>query len=377
MKRTVFDKARISGHTLNNRYLLAPMTRVSADLNGIPGPEMVRYYAAFAQGGFGGIITEGIYTDTAFSKAYPNQPGLTTEAQAAGWQQITREVKRHGTAIIAQLMHAGGISQALSETRAPSAVRPLGEKLAHYGGGGGPFPIPQALSVTEIEQVIAGFEKAAAYAKQAGFDGIELHAANGYLLDQFLTPYLNLRSDHYGGSVENCLRIIAEIAERIRSTTEEGFVLGLRISEGKVNNLNYRWEEGSKKAIEILEKVKELPIDYLHVAAEHAGWMEEVRYKDGTSLTGLAKQLLDVPVIANGKLHDVELALELLDSEQADFFAIGKTALANPDFVSRIKSGQELRPFRPESLYPNPSLFTDAQHEEFQRQALLQADTCA
>lgn len=372
MERTVFDKARIGEHTLENRYLLAPMTRVSADLNGIPGQEMSAYYKAFAQGGFAGIITEGIYTDAAFSRSYPNQPGLTNDEQAVGWERITREVKQYQTVMIAQLMHAGGISQVLSNTRAPSAIRPLGEKLAHYGGGSGPFPIPGALSEAEIRQVIAGFKQAASYALQAGFDGVEIHAANGYLLDQFLTPYLNLRSDLYGGSVENRLRIISEIAESIRSTTPRGFILGLRISEGKVNNLKYRWEGGATMAREVLGNVRDLPIDYLHVAAEHAGWLEEVRYPDGNSLTGLAKKLLDVPVIANGKLEDRVLARQLLVSEQADFFAIGKAALANPDFVRRIKSGQPLRPFHPESLYPNPSLFTDEQHTQYLREALMQ-----
>lgn len=361
--KTFFDRTSLNSQEINNRFLVAPMTRVSADLQGIPTSEMLDYYTAFAEGGFGGIITEGIYTDTLYSQSYPHQPGIVTDLQIKSWQKITANVRKRGSISIAQLMHAGSISQLLPTTKAPSVIVPLGQKLPHYGGGSGAFPIPEEMTHEDIQKAIAGFVNSSANAVKAGFNGIELHGANGYLLDQFITPYLNLRTDSYGGNIENRLRIVLEIVRQIRKEVPKDFIVGLRISEGKVNNLSYRWEDGSQTAREILTEIKKVPIDYLHVAAEHHGWEGESRYEDGTSLTGLAKTMLNLPVIANGGLQDLALSQSLLDTNQADLLAIGKHALSNPDFVYKVKNQIELVPFNKKSLFPNPSLFSDEKHK--------------
>ncbi len=363
--KTFFDKTTINNKEISNRFIVAPMTRVSANLKGIPSIEMHHYYNAFAVGGFGAIITEGIYTDNLYSKAYPNQPGLVDEEQIDAWSGITTAIHKNQTLIIAQLMHAGSISQALSITKAPSKIIPLGQKLSPYGGRSGMFPVPEEMTKADIQLVIDGFINAAKNARKSGFDGIELHSANGYLLDQFLTPYLNLRTDEYGGIIENRIRIIAQITAGIKNNIPNDFIVGLRISEGKVNNLNYRWDGGSCTAKAILKEIKKMPIHYLHIAAEHYGWEEECKYPDGTSLTGLAKEILTCPVIANGKLHDLELSQELLNTQQSDLFAIGKLALANPDFVNKIINKDELVLFDSNSLFPNPSLFSDAIHKMY------------
>jgi len=357
--KTLFDEVTIGKRKLNNRFLVAPMTRVSADLYGIPTTEMEAYYTNFAKGGFGGIITEGIYTDNLHSRSYPNQPGLVNATQIEQWKKIVTSIHRHDSIAIAQLMHAGGISQHLDETRAPSAIRPLGEKMAHYGGKPGRFPMPEMMTKENIEDVKNGFINSALNALEAGFDGIELHNANGYLLDQFLTPYTNTRDDEYGGNWENRLRLVATIIKSIKRRVPESFIIGLRISEGKVNNPDYRWEEGHHAAIAILKILSKLPIDYLHVAAESTGWANECLYNNGMSLTGLAKMILNCPVIANGNLHDKDLADYLLQTKQADLFAIGKAALANPDLVNKLKRNRPLKNFDSRSLYPNPSLFAE------------------
>ncbi|WP_428657767.1 tRNA-dihydrouridine synthase [Runella sp.] len=363
--KTFFDKTQLNTQEISNRFLVAPMTRVSADLQGIPTVEMLDYYTEFAKGGFGGIITEGIYTDALYSQSYPNQPGIVNDLQIEGWQKITSNVKKHGAIIIAQLMHAGSISQMLSITKAPSVIVPLGNKLPQYGGGSGAFPIPQKMTQEDIQNVIDGFANSSVNAAEAGFNGVELHGANGYLLDQFITPYLNLRNDRYGGTIENRLRIVLEIIHKIREVVPKDFIIGLRISEGKVNNLSYRWENGSQAAKEILTEIKKVSIDYLHVAAEHYGWEAESRYDDGTSLTGLAKTILSIPVIANGGLHDLNLSQSLLDTQQADLLAIGKYALSNPDFVQKVKNQIELTPFAKKALYPNPSLFSEDKYKKY------------
>lgn len=355
--KTFFDITTINQTVINNRFFVAPMSRVSADLNGVPSPEMCSYYTSFAEGGFGAIITEGLYTDEFYSRSYPNQPGIINKQQTNAWRDITDRIHQYATVIIAQLMHSGSISQALKTTKAPSRIIPLGEGLAGYGNTGA-FPVPDEMTVEDIRMAVDGFVNAGMNAVAAGFDGIELHAANGYLLDQFITPYLNLRNDHYGGTVKNRLRIIKEIVEGIRDKVPAGFIIGLRISEGKVNNLTYRWEGGSKAARAIMEEIKVIAPDYLHIAAEHFGWQGECIYDDGTTLTGLAKEILSCPVVANGKLHDLALAQQLLNTNQADFLSIGKYALSNPDFVKKAAAGKALIPFDSKIIHPNPSLFS-------------------
>lgn len=373
--KTVFDYTRLGSIELKNRFMVAPMTRVSANLQGVPSEEMQEYYSAFAHGGFGGIITEGIYTDDLYSKSYPNQPGLVHPEHINEWQKITKKVHEYDARIFAQLMHGGSISQTLSITKAPSGIRPLGQKMPHYGGGSGPFPVAAEMTKQDIEDTITGFVEAAKNALTSGFDGVELHSANGYLLDQFITPYLNLRTDEYGGVIRNMTRVVREIVKRIKAFAPSGFIVGLRISEGKVNHLDYRWPGGSDTARAILHEIGKMPIDYLHVAAEHAGWENEVRYPDGSFLTGLAKEILDCPVIANGKLHDLDLAEKLLQSGQADLIAIGKLALANPDFVNKIRNNEKVIPFDGAMLNTNPSLFSTEKYERYAEE--YEASFCA
>lgn len=175
-----------------------------------------------------------------YSQAYALQPGLVTPEQVNGWRRVTDAVHTNGGLIIAQLMHAGALSQHLARTIAPSVVQPTGVMMSEYGGEG-PFPLPAEMTREDIRVLTDGFAQAAIYAQQAGFDGVEVHAANGYLLDQLLTPHLNLRTDEYGGAMANRFRVIGDIIRGIQREAPAGFIIGLRLSEGKVNELSYRW----------------------------------------------------------------------------------------------------------------------------------------
>jgi 2,4-dienoyl-CoA reductase-like NADH-dependent reductase (Old Yellow Enzyme family) len=173
---------------LPNRLVVAPMTRTSATPDGVPTPEMAEYYAEFAAGGFGLVLTEGTYTDQLYSQGYLNQPGLVTAEHVAGWREVTSRVHAAGGRMIAQLMHAGALSQGnpyCDSTGGPSAIQPGGEMMPDYGGIG-PWPVPDELTSEDLDAVVDGFVAAAVAAQTAGFDGVEVHAANGYLLDQFL-----------------------------------------------------------------------------------------------------------------------------------------------------------------------------------------------
>ncbi|ASZ12761.1 NADH:flavin oxidoreductase [Chitinophaga pendula] len=317
--------------TLKNRLAVAPMSRISADAAGVPGAAMLAYYQGYAAGGFGLVISEGIYTDDHFSQAYPQQPGLVNEEQVAGWQVITKAVHVEGAFIMAQLMHAGGLSQYHAVPKAPSALQPLGERLKGYGGAG-PYSVSRAMTQADIDQAVAGYAQAARYAVAAGFDGVEIHAANGYLPDQFLTAYTNEREDGYGGDVAGRFRFTAEVLAAVRAVVPAGFVVGLRLSEGKVNHLDYRWPDGAATAQAVLTAVKASAPTYVHIAAEGGNWVAETHYPDGSSYSGLAKAMLGVPVIANGGLHDMTISRRVLEEGHADLVAIGRAALKDPSW---------------------------------------------
>ncbi|GAB3903391.1 NADH:flavin oxidoreductase [Larkinella knui] len=362
-QRSFFDTSQLGHHSLQNRFVVAPMTRISATSDGIPTPEMGNYYEGFAEGGFAAILSEGVYTDAIASICNPNQPGIVTRQQVLAWQKITRQVKKYPTVFICQLMHAGALSQVLTRTLAPSAIKPLGKPSASSGGKSA-FSTPVAMTVSDIKTAIAGYVQSARNAVEAGFDGVEIHGANGYLPDQFITSYSNQRTDSYGGSIENRFRFVAEISAAIRAVVPAGFIVGLRLSEGKVNNLAYRWEEGADMAKALFGEVKKAAPDYLHIAAEGGGWQRECVYADGSSSTGIARQLLDCPVIANGGLHDLELAQSILTEGHGDLLAIGRYAIANPDFPKKVLRKEKVVPFVKEMIKPSVSLATTRKYFE-------------
>ena len=341
----LFDSYKLDDKKLDNRYVVAPMTRISAEADGRANDRMKNYYQRFAKGGFSTIISEGVYTDTTFSQGYNNQPGLATDIQADAWKPVIEAVHEEGSLMIAQLMHAGGQSQGnayTDETIAPSAIAPKGEQLGFYGGSG-PFQTPKAMDDQDFLEVKMDFVNSARRAKEAGFDGVEIHGANGYLLDQFLTDYLNKREDEYGGSVENRLRFVLEVVDEVIAEVGEDFIIGIRISQGKVADQAHKWAGGEKEAEEIFGALGKTGLDYIHVTDGDAS---APSFGEGTkTLTAAAKTYSGITVIANGQLQDQEKAENLLDSAQADLIAVGTGALANPDLPHKVRDGVELDGF--------------------------------
>lgn len=337
----------IGGLQLPNRVAVAPMSRVSTRGDGVPTRAMVEYYAAFARGAFGLIISEGTYTDHAHAQAYPDQPAIVTGEQLDAWRQVTDAVHAEGGHIFLQLMHAGALVQGnahRAQAIAPSAVAPKGRMLAGYGGPGGAYATPREASGEDLADAVQGFADSARRAQDAGFDGVEVHAANGYLLDQFITRDTNLREDEYGGRPANRARLTAEVVSAARAATDRAFPVGVRISQAKVNDDAYRWH-GADEASEILETLALAGPAFVHVAGEGGGWHEGSMLADGTSLPRLARRLCGVPVIGNGGIAAAELATELLLEGHADLVALGQAALANPDWPARLAEGREPEPF--------------------------------
>lgn len=351
----LFESSSLKDLDIPNKLVVAPMTRVSAQPDGTVGPLMQDYYEDFAKGGFGLIVTEGLYTDECYSQGYRGQPGMVTSAHAKSWEPIVEGVHAKGAFIVAQLMHAGALSQynAFSEkTAAPSALQPLGEQMPFYGGNG-PYPVPQAMSKDDIGQAIRGFAKAALQAKLAGFDGVEIHGANGYLLDQFLTDYTNERADHYGGSVSNQLRIYQEVVEAVRAEVGNDFIVGIRFSQKKVNDTEHFWSEGEAKAETAFALMRDSGVDYIHTTEPV---LDEAAFEGSASLASLAKKYSGLPVIANGGVHEPELATRMIESGQSDFIALGKVALSNPDWPKVVQNQGTLTPFDFGILSPQANL---------------------
>jgi 2,4-dienoyl-CoA reductase-like NADH-dependent reductase (Old Yellow Enzyme family) len=299
-----------------------------------------------------------------------NQPGIINDEQVQAWKKVTDSVHQADGKIFIQLMHAGALSQGnrfKKETLGPFAVQPKGEQLKIYGGEG-PFPMPKEATKDDIAEVIKGFVDAAKRAKEAGFDGVEIHGANGYILDQFLTDYMNQRTDEYGGSTENRVRLLVEVVGAVREAVGQDYTVGIRISQGKVNDHYHKWAGKEKDAEIIFGQLGSSGVDFIHVT-EYEAWQPAFPEGEGTSaldsafgdhgatLAALAKKYGKVPVIANGNLHHPDKARELIEKGEADVITIGRGALANGDWVNKVKNGEPLEEFHPEKfLSPNAKI---------------------
>ncbi len=340
----LFKPAPLGRLSVRNRLFVAPMTRVSALTTGAVGPLMQRYYERFAKGGFGLIVTEGLYTDERYSQAYKYQPGMTSQTHAQSWKPIVEGVQGEGALMIAQLMHAGALSQHSEfthTTMGPSSVQPKGAQMPFYYGTG-PYPTPESLDQDAINELVQGFANSALLAKSAGFNGVEIHGANGYLLDQFLTRHTNCRTDRYGGTLSNRLRLYREIIEAVRAAVGEEFVVGVRFSQKKVNDTEHLWQAGEEAAAEIFSQMASSGVDYLHTTEPLAS---DPAFPGSLSLAALARKYSGLPVIANGGVDQPQQASQLLESGQADFVALGKIALSNQDWPNRVMNNKKIRPF--------------------------------
>ena len=351
---TLFDSFTLGEVTLDNRVGLAPMTRVSATEDGRATAEMARYYRKFAEGGFSFLVTEGTYTDDAYSQGYLNQPGLVTEEQTESWTQVTEAVHDAGAPIFAQLMHSGAQTQGNPHTDGatlgPSEIAPKGEKAEAYGGSGA-FDTPTAATEDDLETATEGFVQSAENAVEAGFDGVEIHGANGYLLNQFLSTYFNERDDEYGGTPENRVRFPREVVEAVDEATPDEFVVGLRLSQTAVTDDEYAWPEGEDAAAVFAEELSAAGADYLHVTEPDA---TAPTFESGLTLAGAAAEYAveGTAIIDNGGLGDPDAARQKL-ANGADLLTLGTSALANPDWPQRVRDQAERAEFDPvEFLVP-------------------------
>lgn len=350
---SLFAPIVMNGRVVKNRLSVAPMTRITATEDGRATETMSRYYERFARGGFGTVTTEGIYTDRAFAQGYAHQPGMTDEAQANAWKPVVRGIKAHGAFAIAQMMHAGALSQGnrfRDGTVGASAIQPKGTQMTFYHGKDR-YALPAAITEERIADAIAGFAGSAGRAIEvAGFDAVEIHGANGYLLDQFLTDYTNSRSDRWGGATGNRVQLILETFKAVRAKVGTKVPVGVRISQGKVNDHRHKWAGAERDAEIVFGSLAEAGADFIHVT-EYEAWAPAF-VEGGPSLMHLAKRYAPTATIfANGSLHNIEQAVAAL-KDGADVITIGRGALANPDLPRRLSERDALNDFDPMILGP-------------------------
>ncbi len=322
-----------------NRILMAPISRTRATDDGVPTRLMAEYYAQRASAGL--IITEGAFP-SARGQAYPNQPGLETAAHQAGWERVAEAVHAAGGRIVMQLMHSGRISHPaiLGGERpvAPSAIKPPGG--VHTATGNRPFVVPHELTFDEIHDVIADFVAAARRARAAGADGVEIDAANGYLLSQFLSHDANYRRDAYGGSAQDRARLPSEVIREVANAIGPGRV-GLRISPGNPENDIH--EPDLEAHLILAKNARELGLAYLHVRVAPESpifsWLRR-RWPDRLLLNR-----------AFQTTTTREQAVDVVTDGTADAVTIGRAYIANPDLVRRWTDGAELNVPRMEFLY--------------------------
>lgn len=334
---TLFDPIRIGDLDLPNRIFMSPLTRLRGTVDHIPQPPMEQYYRQRA--GAGLIISEGTPVDP-MGVGYAQVPGIWSDAQVEAWKPVVEAVHQAGGRIFAQIWHVGRISHSSflngRQPVAPSAIKPAGHVSLIRPIT--EFETPRALETDEVKQVVEQFRRGAANAKRAGFDGVELHGANGYLLDQFLQSSTNHRTDEYGGSVENRARLMLQCADAAIGefgANRVGMHLAPRADSHDMGDGN-RAETFGYVATELGKR----KIAFI-MAREAVG---------PDSLGPSLKKAFGGPYVANERLT-FDQAEKLVESGDADAVAFGKLFIANPDLVERFRKGAPLNDPNPATFY--------------------------
>jgi len=345
MRMKLLSPIHLGALILKNRVLMAPLTRMRAAEGDVPGELAAQYYSQRASAGL--IISEATQISN-LGKGYPATPGIYSDAQVAGWKKVTEAVHAKGGQMVCQLWHVGRISHSSLHPSeglpvAPSAITPSGKvytatwQLAEY-------ETPRPLTLAEIPVLIQDYVHAAKQAKAAGFDGVEVHGANGYLLDQFLHDGSNKRDDQYGGSVENRSRLLLEVLKAVIGVWGSDRV-GVRLSPyGTFNDMSDRDTLGLFTYL--------IGLSYLHLIeprATMAGGTDKVK-EDQPSTAALFRPLYQGSIIAAGGF-DRDGAEAVVSSGQVDAIAFGRFFISNPDLPARFAQNADLNPYDRSTFY--------------------------
>jgi N-ethylmaleimide reductase len=335
MNSNLFDSWQLGSNTLANRIVMAPMTRLRADGN-IPTKLMAEYYAQRATAGL--IITECTMISP-LSQGYMNVPGIYNQEQVEGWKLVTDAVHAQGGKIFLQIWHSGRVSHSAllggEKPIAPSAIAATGQ--LHTPVGKVDIETPRALETSEIPELIAQFQQAALNAKQAGFDGVELHGAFGYLIDQFLQDGSNQRQDNYGGSIENRARFLLEVVAAVVQVWG-GSAVGIKLSP---SNTFYGMFDSDASATfgYVIKALNDFDLAYIHLMEPNEA--DLITQSVINPVLPVFRPLYTGNIITNGGYNQAT-GMKAIASGEAQLVSYGKAYLANPDLVARFKVNGEL-----------------------------------
>ncbi|SEN72096.1 hypothetical protein/N-ethylmaleimide reductase [Mesobacillus persicus] len=342
----LFEPVKIGAWNLKTRTAMAPMTRCFADdETGVVGEDVVEYYRRRAADGVGLIITEGVLISPR-AKGNPKVPGLYTNEQVEAWKKVTEAVHNEGGTIIAQLWHVGRLSHhelTLNHPpQAPSAIQAEGQVPRFRK----PYDVPEEMSLADIEELVGQYAQAAKNAIEAGFDGVEIHGAHGYLIDQFNSDISNHRTDQYGGDLAQRLTLMKEVTRAVIDAvgTERTMI---RFSAHKSDTPTYMWEDPELA-------IRTFVAAFLEVGATllHPSTMDFSRViADGKTMHQLVRKYWDGVIVGVGTL-DPETAEQALEEGTIDVAAFGRPLVSNPDFISRLKNGDELEEYEARKHLP-------------------------
>lgn len=350
----LFSPASLGPVTLQNRLVMAPLTRSRA-LGNVPNALMVEYYAQRSSAGL--IVTEGT-SPSPNGLGYARIPGIFSQEQVEGWRRVTETVHAGGAKMFLQLMHCGRITHPLNlpagaRTLAPSAVAAAGEMWTDAEGMK-PHPVPAAMTADDIRATIAEFAQGAKNAIAAGFDGVELHGANGYLLEQFLRPNSNLRTDGYGGPIENRARFVLEVAEAVSAAIGKDRT-GIRLSPFGVFNDMPVYDAMEADYAWLARELDKRGLLYVHLVDHSPMGAPKVPDSVKAMFRGTFRRTL---ILSGG--YDAARAEADLAAGKCDLVAFGRPFLANPDLVARSRAGMALNAPDPATFYtPGPKGYVD------------------
>ncbi|WP_421764902.1 alkene reductase [Ekhidna sp.] len=353
---TLFEAYKLGNNSLQNKVIMAPMTRSRADQNHVPTQIMADYYEQRA--GAGLIITEGT-APSPNGAGYPRIPGIYSTKQVEAWKPVTKAVHDKGGKIFIQLMHTGRVSHPLNlpdgaEVLAPSAIAPATTEMYTDQEGSKKIPAPKEMTLEDIEKTVQEYVDAAKNAIEAGFDGVELHGANGYLIEQFINPESNRRTDEYGGAIEGRVKFAIEVATKTAETIGSDRV-GIRLSPaGAFNDIN-PFDGQEETFFYLADKLADLKLAYVHLVDHSSMGTPEV---PRTLKEGIRDAFGGTIIISGG--YDRDKAESDLNDGLGHLVAFGRPFIANPDLVKRMKEKADLNEPNFDTFYtPGKKGYTD------------------
>ncbi|MFP3976869.1 NADH:flavin oxidoreductase [Marinobacter sp. KMM 10035] len=347
----MFQPFDIHNLTLRNRVAMAPMTR-NFSPKGVPGENVVAYYQRRAEAGVGLIITEGTTVNHAGANGYPNVPQFHGDEALAGWKNVVDAVHEAGGVIFPQLWHVGAVRK---EGTAPDPSVPGYSPSGLFAPG---KPNGKTMSKGDIADVVTAFADAAHDAKALGFDGVEIHGAHGYLLDQFLWEGTNQRDDEYGGSMENRLRFVVEIVEAVRHRVGPEFPIMLRFSQWKQQDYEAKLVNSPEELEQFLKPLVEAGVDIFHASTRRfwepefegsnlnlAGWTQKLSGKPTMSVgsVGLTEDFISGTMASKQESVEqsgIDELVERMNNHEFELIAVGRALLQDPEWLTKVQEGR-------------------------------------